>query len=113
MQRRLPTQTGIIEFEMQGGHRELPREKLHQTWYAFCPNQGGYRNADVQTVHRHRLFGRRDGDSEPKGVARLLGEGDASPIEVPPSASPRKYCTRRGIVPTLVDIDHAFSFPIR
>jgi len=34
MQRRLPTQTGIIEFEMQGGHRELSREKLYQTCYA-------------------------------------------------------------------------------
>jgi hypothetical protein len=85
----------------------------YQTCYAFCTNQGGYRNADVQTVHRHRLFGRRDGDSEPKGVAHLLGEGDASSIEVPPPASPRKYWTRRGIVPTLVGIDHGFSFPIR
>jgi hypothetical protein len=46
------------------------------------------------------------------------------PVEVPPPPSPRKYWTRRGIavwlterlaedVPTLVGIDHGFSFPLR
>jgi hypothetical protein len=45
-------------------------------------------------------------------------------VEVPPPPSPRKYWTRREIaewlvarlvedVPTLVGIDHAFSFPLR
>jgi predicted metal-dependent hydrolase len=28
-----------LKFEMQGGHRELSREKLYQTCYAFCTNQ--------------------------------------------------------------------------
>jgi hypothetical protein len=46
------------------------------------------------------------------------------PIEAPPPPSPRKYWTRRGLAewlaaelhsgpPTLVGIDHAFSFPLR
>jgi len=46
------------------------------------------------------------------------------PAEVPPPPSPRKYWTRRGLAewlatelrdgpPTLVGIDHAFSFPLR
>lgn len=46
------------------------------------------------------------------------------PVEVPPPPSPRKYWTRRGLAewlatelrdgpPTLVGIDHAFSFPLR
>ncbi len=45
------------------------------------------------------------------------------PVEIPPPPSPRKYWTRRGLAewlaselregpPTLVGIDHAFSFPI-
>ena len=46
------------------------------------------------------------------------------PSEIPPPPSPRKYWTRRGLAewlaaelrdgpPTLVGIDHAFSFPLR
>jgi hypothetical protein len=59
-----------------------------------------------------------------KGLRIYLAEGDMSPVEVPPPPSPRKYWTRRGIVewlierlaedvPTLVGIDHGFSFPLR
>ena len=51
-------------------------------------------------------------------------EGEASPEEVPPPLSPRRYWSRRGIAewleerlaegaPTLVGIDHGFSFPLR
>ncbi|MBI4658492.1 MAG: hypothetical protein HY735_06535 [Verrucomicrobia bacterium] len=47
-----------------------------------------------------------------------------APREIPPPPSPRKYWTRRGLAewlaaelragpPTLVGIDHAFSFPLR
>lgn len=47
-----------------------------------------------------------------------------SPVELPPPPSPRKYWTRRGLAewlaaalrdgpPTLVGIDHSFSFPLR
>ena len=47
-----------------------------------------------------------------------------SPTEIPPPLGPRKYWTRRGLAerlatelrdgpPTLVGIDHAFSFPLR
>ena len=59
-----------------------------------------------------------------KGLRVYLAEGDAPPVEVPPPPSPRKYWTRRGIAewlverlaedaPTLVGIDHGFSFPLR
>ena len=51
-------------------------------------------------------------------------EGDTAPQEAHPLPSPRKYWTRRGVaewlveqlaevVPTLVGIDHGFSFPLR
>lgn len=59
-----------------------------------------------------------------KGLRVYLSEERASPVEVPPPASPRKYWTRRGMAewliarlgedtPTLVGIDHGFSFPLR
>ena len=59
-----------------------------------------------------------------KGLRVYQAEGDALPVEVLPPPSPRKYWTRRGIaewlverldedVPTLVGIDHGFSFPLR
>jgi hypothetical protein len=59
-----------------------------------------------------------------KGLRVYLAEGAASPIEVQPPPSPRKYWTRKGIAeclverlaedtPTLVGIDHSFSFPLR
>jgi len=59
-----------------------------------------------------------------KGLRIYLAQGDAPAEEVPPPPSPRKYWTRRGIaewlaerlaedVPTLVGIDHGFSFPLR
>jgi hypothetical protein len=58
-----------------------------------------------------------------KGLRVYVAEGKAPPAEVPPPPSPRKYWTRRGIaewlverlaedVPTLVGIDHGFSFPL-
>lgn len=59
-----------------------------------------------------------------KGLRVYLAEGDGHPVEVAPPPSPRKYWTRNGIakwmvdqlsedVPTLVGIDHGFSFPLR
>ena len=59
-----------------------------------------------------------------KGLRIYLAEGEAPPLEVPPPPSAKKYWTRRGIaewlverlsedVPTLVGIDHGFSFPLR
>jgi hypothetical protein len=59
-----------------------------------------------------------------KGLRIYLAESDIPPVEVPPPPSPRKYWTRRGIaewlterlaedIPTLVGIDHGFSFPLR
>lgn len=57
-----------------------------------------------------------------KGLRVYLADRESPPVEVPPPPSPRKYWTRRGIAewladrlsedwPTLVGIDHAFSFP--
>ena len=59
-----------------------------------------------------------------KGLRVYLAEGDAAPVEVLPPPSPRKYWARKGVaewlverlsedVPTLVGIDHGFSFPLR
>ena len=59
-----------------------------------------------------------------KGLRVYLADRASSPEEVTPPPSPRRYWTRRGIaewlvarlsedVPTLVGIDHGFSFPLR
>ncbi len=58
------------------------------------------------------------------GLRIHLAQGEGAPAEVPPPSSPRKYWTRRGIAewlierlaeeaPTLVGINHGFSFPLR
>lgn len=58
-----------------------------------------------------------------KGLRVYLATPDSAAVEAPPPPSPRKYWTRRGIaewlaeclaedVPTLVGIDHGFSFPL-
>ena len=57
------------------------------------------------------------------GLRVYSAQNEQQPIEVQPPPSPRKYWTRRGIAewlreqllmpePTIVGIDHAFSFPI-
>jgi hypothetical protein len=64
-----------------------------------------------------------------KGLRVYMAAGDASPVEVPPpqssrTQSPRKYWSRKALAewlverlaedaPTLVGIDHGFSFPLR
>jgi hypothetical protein len=64
-----------------------------------------------------------------KGLRVYMAAGDATPVEEPPpqssrTQSPRKYWSRKAIaewlverlsedVPTLVGIDHGFSFPLR
>lgn len=59
-----------------------------------------------------------------KGLRVYAADRASSPVEVQPPPSPRKYWTRRGIaewlveqlrrdVPTLVGIDHGFSFPLQ
>jgi hypothetical protein len=90
------------------------------------------RNPDTSTVGR-RAFNRYIGidysgaqtpTASLKGLRVYLAEGDPPPAEVPPPPSPRKYWTRKGIaewlverlsedIPTLVGIDHGFSFPLR
>jgi hypothetical protein len=59
-----------------------------------------------------------------KGLRVYLAGRESAPVEVQPPPSPRKYWNRRGIAewlverlaedrPTLVGIDHGFSFPLR
>ena len=59
-----------------------------------------------------------------KGLRVYVGAGSFSPKEIQPPASPRKYWTRKEIaewlverlseeLPTLVGIDHGFSFPLQ
>ncbi|MBN2466690.1 MAG: hypothetical protein JXD19_00950 [Deltaproteobacteria bacterium] len=63
-------------------------------------------------------------DSSLKGLRVYEAGRDSFPVDVEPPPSPRKYWTRRGLaewlakrlsddVPTLVGIDHGFSFPLR
>ncbi|MEA1053858.1 hypothetical protein U5801_29205, partial [Lamprobacter modestohalophilus] len=58
-----------------------------------------------------------------KGLRLYAATRTEPPVEIPPPPSPRKYWTRRGLAeylaerlaedrPTLVGIDHAFSFPL-
>ncbi|MGD0764314.1 MAG: hypothetical protein ABR929_14195 [Roseiarcus sp.] len=58
------------------------------------------------------------------GLRIYLSGGDAPPVEALPPPSPRKYWTRREVaewlverlaedVPTLVGVDHGFSFPLQ
>lgn len=57
------------------------------------------------------------------GLRVYMSEGDAIPREVLPPPSPKKYWTRKGVAewlvatlaesqPTLVGLDHGFSFPV-
>jgi hypothetical protein len=59
-----------------------------------------------------------------KGLRIYMEVGDGPAVEILPPPSPRKYWTRKGIaewlverltedIPTLVGIDHGFSFPLR
>ncbi|MEE4112989.1 MAG: hypothetical protein V2I40_09265 [Desulfobacteraceae bacterium] len=53
-----------------------------------------------------------------------MASRESAPVEMEPPSKPRKYWTRRGLaewlverlsedVPTIVGIDHGFSFPLR
>lgn len=63
-------------------------------------------------------------DASLKGLRVYEADHESLPIEIVPPPSPRKYWTRRGLaewlaerlfenLPTLVGIDHCFSFPLR
>src|ERR1035437_3998003 len=62
-------------------------------------------------------------ESSCKGLRVYVVEGSGTPEPTPPPPSPRRYWTRRGLAewlcnelggetPTIVGIDHAFSFPL-
>jgi hypothetical protein len=68
--------------------------------------------------------GAQTAEASLKGLRVYECGRQSPPVEVPPPPSPRAYWTRRGLaewlsgrlsedVPTLVGIDHAFSFPLR
>jgi len=59
-----------------------------------------------------------------KGLRVYVADGVSQPVEIQPPPSPRKYWTRGGVAewlvkrlnedpPTLIGIDHGFSFPLR
>lgn len=67
--------------------------------------------------------GAETADSSCKGIRVYIAEGSSQPAQVQPPPSPRRYWTRRGLaewlcgqlgdnIPTIVGIDHAFSFPL-
>lgn len=96
---------------------------------------GGFRSRDGKSLSEQSMSafartigidysGARTPNSSLKGLRVYLAEGAAKPIEISPPPSPRKYWTRRGVaewlverlaedVPTLVGIDHGFSFPLK
>src|ERR1019366_2466599 len=62
-------------------------------------------------------------ESSCKGIRVYVAEGIGTPEQIQPPSSPRLYWTRRGLAewlceelaadtPTIVGIDHGFSFPI-
>jgi hypothetical protein len=88
--------------------------ELHGDSAITAPRRN-YWNAPVRTLHRHRLLGRGD--------AGIQLQGSGTPVQVQPPPSPRRYRTRRGLAewlceklgdetPTIVGIDHTFSFPL-
>ena len=67
--------------------------------------------------------GAETADSSCKGLRVFVAEGTGKPVQVQPPPSQRRYLTRRCLaewlcdkladdIPTLVGIDHGFSFPI-
>ncbi|WP_109485385.1 hypothetical protein [Occallatibacter savannae] len=67
--------------------------------------------------------GAETADSSCKGIRVFMAEDAGEPIQIQPPPSPRRYWTRRGLAewlcdklgddkPTIVGIDHAFSFPL-
>lgn len=67
--------------------------------------------------------GAETADSSCRGIRVFMADGSAEPMQVQPLPSPRRYWTRRGLAewlcnelcgetPTIVGIDHAFSFPL-
>ncbi len=79
------------------------------------------------TFHRYigiDYSGAETPDSSLKGLRIYEADRESLPVEVEPPPSPRKYWTRRSLaqwlavrlseeVPTIVGIDHGFSFPLR
>lgn len=67
--------------------------------------------------------GAKTADDSCNGIRTFMAKGSEEPTHVQPPPSPRRYWTRRGLAewlcnklgddtPTIVGIDHAFSFPL-
>jgi len=85
-------------------------------------------NANMPTAFESYIgidySGARTPTSSLPGLRVFMADQASLPVEVQPPLSPRKYWTRRGIAewlvdklsqtePTLVGIDHGFSFPLQ
>jgi hypothetical protein len=91
------------------------------------------KTVEKSDIHGAPAFGRYVGidysgaqtaETSLPGLRMYIADRTSPPCEVQPPVSPRKYWTRRGVAhrlaellahdtPTLVGIDHAFSFPLR
>ena len=87
------------------------------------------KNSNVNTPFFRRYIGidysgAQTPTSSLKGLRVYMADHDNIPVELQPPPSPRTYWTRRGIAewlleklqedqPTIVGIDHGFSFPLR
>lgn len=126
-----------------GGELHVDAAHLKGAMSALNAALGGYIDALVRVEGRFGhassspaaapAFGRYIGidysgaetpSSSLKGLRVYMAEGGAMPNEVLPPPGPKKYWSRRGVaewlvtrlgegVPTLVGIDHGFSFPLR
>ena len=101
-----------------------------------CREDSGHvvlaKDPDQELAAEKRRIADHDIGLRPDGLASVRREdrvtafngGDGPPAEVHPPPSPRKFWTRKGVAhwlverlaedtPTLVGIDHGFSFPLR
>ena len=107
----LTTTVGELMRELEASEFEKPRDAIGSERSAYTRYIGiDYSGAQSPTTSL-------------KGLRVYVADRHGPPQEVPPPISPRKYWTRRGIAewlgerlsentPTIVGIDHGFSFPL-
>ena len=111
----------VAAAELCGPLNNLARAKQIgdlQTEVSYSPSPSFVRYVGID------YSGARTPTSSLKGLRVFIADRSSPPMEVHPPPSPRKYWTRRGIAellvkqlseqePSIVGIDHGFSFPIR
>jgi hypothetical protein len=109
--------------QLEDGQLREPRERLCDIDRRFV-HVSAAGPPLAQRRFRYAEIMRNTPTASLKGLRVFMAEGDRPPAEVLRPPSPRKYWTRRGVaewlveklaedVPTLVGIDHGFSFPLR